>query len=239
MNFVSSKNMVLTKKEYTFSFVLIFILILLESFVTKPFSFLSNLIKFILIFVLMILIFKNMKKAILYTFLIYIFYFLFSYLIIYYVLKAKVTENFEDGSSPEGSENNSDDKKDALRAELDALLKKLEAQSKSGDSNIDTTNLQKHTDKLKGKIELNENDVTPNEPQGIDTSAMKFDEEKPDPLKKAQMETYALIDTIGILKETVQSLNPVLSEGKKVMDLFQGLNMENNDGSSLTSLFKK
>ncbi len=66
---------------------------------------------------------------------------------------------------------------------------------------------------------------------------MMHDEIKPDPLKKAQKETYELIDTIGILKETVQSLNPVLSEGKKVMDLFKGLNMDGlesgkDDGAS-------
>jgi hypothetical protein len=229
MNFLS-KNIVFSKQQYTFSFLIIFILILLEVFITKPFSYLSNIIKFILIFVLMVLIFKNYGKAILYTFIIYVIYFIILYSIVYYALTRKVTENFEDGS---------ENKEDSLRNELDSLLKKLEAQSKSGESIIDTSNLQKHTDKLKGKIELNENDVTPNEPQGIDTSAMKFDEEKTDPLKKAQMETYALIDTIGILKETVQSLNPVLSEGKKVMDLFQGLNLENNDGNNLASLFKK
>ena len=54
---------------------------------------------------------------------------------------------------------------------------------------------------------------------------MQFDDEKPDPLKRAQIETYELIDTIGTLKETLHSISPILSEGRRVMDMFKGLNM--------------
>lgn len=125
------------------------------------------------------------------------------------------------------------DGKEAMRRELDALIKKFEAQHASGKHDINTSKLEKYTDRLKGKIPLSEDDVVDNEPMGIDTFAMKHDEVKPDPLKKAQKETYELIDTINILKETVQTLNPVLSEGKKVMDLFKGLNMDGMEGDKM------
>jgi hypothetical protein len=142
-------------------------------------------------------------------------------------------EGFTDGEDEDeksGDKKESKDGKESMRRELDALIKKFEAQHASGKHDINSSKLEKYTDRLKGKIPLSEDDVVDNEPVGIDTFAMKHDEVKPDPLKKAQKETYELIDTINILKETVQTLNPVLSEGKKVMDLFKGLNMDDKEG---------
>jgi hypothetical protein len=177
------------------------------------------------------MIVKNIKCALKYTVIIIVLYVAF----VYYVMRYNYGfENFENEDDPKKDElkekkessAKEDDGKDDMRAELDALIKKFESQHKSGKSNIDTSKIEKYTHQLKGKIELKDDDTTENEPVGIDTSQMMHDEIKPDPLKKAQKETYELIDTIGILKETVQSLNPVLSEGKKVMDLFKGLNMD-------------
>ncbi len=225
-------NLSVQNKNYLLSFIIV--LILLRIFYINTFSVTQHLLNIVLIFSILFMILKNIKCAFKYTALIVLLYVAF----VYYVMRNNYGfENFENSEdenevktkekkSNEKKGESSEDGKDDMRAELDALIKKFESQHKSGASNIDTSKIEKYTDRLKGKIELKDDDTTENEPVGIDTSQMMHDEIKPDPLKKAQKETYELIDTIGILKETVQSLNPVLSEGKKVMDLFKGLNMD-------------
>ncbi len=223
-------NLSIQNRNYLLSFIIV--LILLRIFYINTFSVTQHLLNIVLIFSILFMILKNIKCALKYTALIIVLYVAF----VYYVMRNNYGfENFEnedstnkvgEDDSNSKEESSKEEDKDGLRAELDALIKKFESQHKSGASNIDTSKIEKYTDRLKGKIELKDDDTTENEPVGIDTSQMMHDEIKPDPLKKAQKETYELIDTIGILKETVQSLNPVLSEGKKVMDLFKGLNME-------------
>ncbi len=193
------------------------------------------LLNSVLIYLLCFLIFKNLHTTFKYGTIILFIYLIVAGIILYMVRQTKKMILRESFTSEDETD---DEKKDALRDELDALVKKFQAQSESGASSIDTSKLEKYTDRLKGKIEIKEDDLADNEPVGIDTSAMKHDEIKPDPLKKAQKETYELIDTINILKDTVQSLNPVLNEGKKVMDLFKGLNMDGGDAVGSDSLAK-
>ncbi len=224
-------NLSLQNRNYLLSFIIV--LILLRIFYINTFSVTQHLLNIVLIYSILFMILKNIKCALKYTTLIIVLYLA----LVYYVIRNNYGfENFENEDDSDSKEDKKKstkevDGKDDMRAELDALIKKFEAQHKSGETNIDTSKLEKYTDRLKGKIELKDDDTTENEPIGIDTSQMMHDEIKPDPLKKAQKETYELIDTIGILKETVQSLNPVLSEGKKVMDLFKGLNMEGLDSA--------
>lgn len=225
----SNKVSSLSVQNRNYLTVFIILLILLRIFYINSFSITQHLLNIVLILSILFMIFKNIKSAFIYTIGIVVVYLL----LVYYVMRNNF-EKFEnevggkeDANEVGGKEEKKDDDgKDGLRAELDALIKKFESDHKSGKNNIDSSKLEKHTQKLKGGIELNDDDTTENEPIGIDTTEMLHDEIKPDPLKKAQKETYELIDTIGILKETVQSLNPVLSEGKKVMDLFKGLNMD-------------
>lgn len=214
-------NLSIIHKNFLTFFIIL--LILLRIFYINTFSITQHVLNIILIFSILFMIFKNMKCALKYTVGIIVVYLL----LVYYVMHNDF-ENFKNESEDkeENKKSKDSDGKDNMRAELDALIKKFEADHKSGKSNIDSSKIEKYTQKLKGGIELNDDDTTENEPIGIDISQMMHDEIKPDPLKKAQKETYELIDTIGILKETVQSLNPVLSEGKKVMDLFKGLNMD-------------
>lgn len=226
-------NLSVQNKNYLTIFIIL--LVLLRIFYINTFSITQHLLNIVLIFSILFMILKNIKCSLKYTIVIIVAY-LF---LVYYVMRNNYGfENFENEDANEVGgkgykkdvkkdvKKEEDDGKDGLRAELDALIKKFESDHKSGKNNIDSSKLEKYTEKLKGGIELNDDDTTENEPVGIDTTEMLHDEIKPDPLKKAQKETYELIDTIGILKETVQSLNPVLSEGKKVMDLFKGLNME-------------
>ncbi len=227
----SNKSINLSSKNNYYLIAFILLLILIRIFSTYNFTF-SNLLNIFLVFTILFALFKNIKKAIIYTIIFAILYMI----TIYFILKNNF-ENFENSEDEEKPKSDKkDDNKEELRAQLDSLIKKFESQHNSGKSNIDTSKLEKYTEHLKGKIELKDDDTTENEPVGIDTSKMVHDEIKPDPLKKAQKETYELIDTISILKETVQSLNPVLSEGKKVMDLFKGLNMDGLDEGTSGSL---
>lgn len=49
------------------------------------------------------------------------------------------------------------------------------------------------------------------------------DSNLPTPVRKAQMETFQLIDTIKVLKDTLETFSPVLAEGKKIMTLFESM----------------
>jgi len=49
------------------------------------------------------------------------------------------------------------------------------------------------------------------------------DDNIPTPVRKAQMETFQLIDTIKVLKDTLETFTPVLAEGKKIMSLFESM----------------
>ena len=50
------------------------------------------------------------------------------------------------------------------------------------------------------------------------------DENKFDPMKKAQKDTYELINMVDSLKNTMETLAPVLSQGKEIMDMFENFN---------------
>ena len=76
--------------------------------------------------------------------------------------------------------------------------------------------------KVNGGIALKDDDLKETGTIGIDTKKYS-DDEKPNPLKKAQKEAYELIDTVNALKDTVNTLAPVLLEGKKLMGIFQSL----------------
>jgi hypothetical protein len=76
--------------------------------------------------------------------------------------------------------------------------------------------------KLNGGIELNEDDLKETKALNINTDKYK-DDNIPNPLKQAQLETYQLIDTVNTLKDTITTLAPVLTEGKKLIDIFQNL----------------
>lgn len=212
------------------------ILLLLALVLVLRFVFVRNLLLFhfttLLLLILLFRLFMNWKRSLMYGLLLFVLILFAQRMMIRRIEGFTANGEDEDGGK-EVEKKDGNDGKEAMRRELDALIKKFEAQHASGKHDINTSKLEKYTDRLKGKIPLSEDDVVDNEPMGIDTFAMKHDEVKPDPLKKAQKETYELIDTINILKETVQTLNPVLSEGKKVMDLFKGLNMDGMEGDKM------
>jgi len=85
-------------------------------------------------------------------------------------------------------------------------------------------NIKNMLKKANGGIKLSEEDLEETEPMGVNTEFFSNDK-KPNALRDAQMETYALIDTVSALKDTIETLNPVLSEGKKLMNMFESVRL--------------
>ena len=87
-----------------------------------------------------------------------------------------------------------------------------------------TMGIQDLLKKVNGGIELKEDDLKETDKLGVDTKKYG-DDKNMNPLKHAQKEAYELIDTVNALKDTVNTLAPVLSEGRKLMDIFQNLKL--------------
>jgi hypothetical protein len=83
-------------------------------------------------------------------------------------------------------------------------------------------NIQDLLKKINGGIELKDDDKLETGEMKIDVQKYS-DDKKPNALKDSQKEAYELINTVSALKDTITTLAPVLSEGRKIMDLFQSL----------------
>jgi hypothetical protein len=51
------------------------------------------------------------------------------------------------------------------------------------------------------------------------------DDKKSYPLQKAQKEMYELVGTIDTLKNSIETLAPVLSQGKELMNMFENFKL--------------
>jgi hypothetical protein len=85
-------------------------------------------------------------------------------------------------------------------------------------------NIKELLTKANGGIKLSNEDTKESKPLNIDTSIFTNDK-KPNALRDAQKETYELIDTVNTLKDTLLTLNPVLTEGKKLMNMFETIKL--------------
>ncbi len=106
--------------------------------------------------------------------------------------------------------------------DLDSATQSLEID----DISKATHGLEKLGKMLNGKIQLKDEDKEETKPLNIDFRNTKYAEEKDTPLSKAQKETYDLLNTVKGLEDTIKTLSPVLKEGKRIMDLYQSLNMK-------------
>jgi hypothetical protein len=78
---------------------------------------------------------------------------------------------------------------------------------------------------LNGGIQLNEDDLEETKDKLNINISSYSDDKKPNHLKAAQKEAYELIDTVKALQDTLGTLSPVLSEGKKLMSIFESLKL--------------
>ena len=198
LNNISSLNnfaLELNNNETRILLTVVIILIIALLFRKSFHSIIEKLIVFAILFLLFLVISKN----ILITFIGTCIIFLLVNLIMNY---RNTVENFESQQSAEPAFdmnvfNNVDVKKSSEG--IQDLLKKIN-----------------------GGIELKEDDVKETDELKIDV--LKYgDDKKPNALKDAQKETYELINTVNALKDTITTLAPVLQEGKKLMNIFENL----------------
>lgn len=144
-------------------------------------------------------------------------------------IKHDSIENF-DNTDKDEVKKNLEAKKEELKKQLDSseFINNITEKMKEYQSNKDVQKaaggLQNLLTQLDGGIEIKESDKE--ETKKLDVDAEEFkDEDKPDPMKKAQKETYELINMVDSLKNTMETLAPVLTQGKEIMNMFENFKM--------------
>ena len=136
-------------------------------------------------------------------------------------------DNDDDDENKESFDNDGDDddkeKEEFSNDNTKEFINELEAimtpESKKASENI--KDLLKQAN---GGIKLKDDDVKESKPLGINTDELSNDK-KPNALRDAQKETYELINTVNTLKDTLMTLSPVLTEGKKLMNMFESVKL--------------
>lgn len=217
-------NIDLNNKQIRILLIIIIILVVILLFRKKFNTTIEKIIVFSILFLLFLIISKNLIITFIGSCLI----FLLVNLIIQY---RNTIENFEDL-------NDTSDKKvdnlDLLKSDgLKSILENSK-ESKSGEPEFDINlfntqdfatsaeGIQSFIKKVNGGIPLTENDTKDTGKLGVDTTKYSNDN-KHNPLKQAQKEAYELIDSVNALKDTITTLAPVLQEGKKLMNIFENL----------------
>jgi hypothetical protein len=206
-------NIELNKKESRVVLITIVILLIILLFKKQFASILEKIIIFMILFLLILIISKNLILTGISSIILLL---LINLLVNY---KTDI-ENFQNES-------------EKINDKLDEMVKKVD--DKKGeepvfDKSIFNTDdykkssegIEKLLKKVNGGIELKDDDLKETGEIGIDHKKYS-DDNKPNPLKQAQKEAYELIDTVNALKDTVNTLSPVLQEGKKLMDIFENL----------------
>lgn len=198
---IDNFNIELNNRQVRILLIIIIILVIVLLF-RKQFN--TNIEKLI-VFAVLFLLFLIISKNLIITFIGSCLIFLLVNLIIQY---RNTIENFEDLNDK--SEKKSDE------PEFDINIFNDPAFIKSSEG------IQSLLKKVNGGIPLTENDTKETDKLGIDT--VKYsDDNKPNALKNAQKEAYELIDSVNALKDTITTLAPVLQEGKKLMNIFENL----------------
>ena len=182
--------------------VIVIILVAILLFKKKLNTFIEKIIVFSILFLLFLIISKNLVITFIGTCIIFL---LFNMLMQY----NNTIEKFQDldKESPKIDLNILNDKKD------DDKLK----ESKEG--------LAKLLKQMNGGVKLTETDLKETtDPINVDLKKYS-DDNTPNALKIAQKETYELMNTVSALKDTITTLAPVLQEGKKLMSMFENIKL--------------
>ena len=235
----NKKNMKMSMDQKTMKLIAVVVLIIAllfrKSIPKKIRSVLEPLILFLLVLILISLYTTNTVHLICITLIIFIII----------MMMRRETMSFENfANESEKDQKQEDDFKKMLQKELEKVQnvaeKKTAETSKTTDSSLkppDSSgishlfqgdagkaldNLDGLLKKMNGGIELKEDDKKETKPMNEDASKYS-DDSKPSALKQAQKETYELINTVNALKDTIETLSPVLQEGKKLMGMFESL----------------
>jgi energy-coupling factor transporter transmembrane protein EcfT len=100
--------------------------------------------------------------------------------------------------------------------------KETKTESEKDKQKASAENMKKIVSELSNKPLPVEDTVPTNNTLGAPLS--KYSDDSPmTPVRKAQIESFELIDSIKMLKDTIETFGPVLSEGKKIMSLFENM----------------
>ena len=187
----------LGEKETRIMLSIVIILLITLLFRKKLASLIEKIILFSIIFLLILVISKNLVVSFIGASIIFL---LFNLLMGY----RDTFENFQD-------------------MEKD-IENKVKNESTLNDETIQNSknNIQELLKQVNGGIKLKEDDLKETDKLSINLDKYK-DDNAPNALKIAQKETYELINTVNALKDTITTLAPVLSEGKKIMSMFENI----------------
>lgn len=236
---ISNYNIKLNEQQKNVLFVLIIVCLITLLFRNKLNINVERLLLFIIIFSLLIVITKNWIISIVTT----VILFLLFNLLLNTQLKNNNIENFDNTKEEikEKVKEKVDDKKDDIKTKLEEKKEELKKKINSSDFiNQVTSKMQDYTNnkdiqsaanglqdllkQLDGGIKLKDSDTKETDKLNVDTKELS-DEKKFDPMRKAQQDTYELINMVDSLKNTMETLAPVLSQGKEIMNMFENFKM--------------
>ena len=177
---------------------------------------------------------------------------LFLYLLIEKMRESSRKEGFENAEEKKEEEEETTETFETDDAEMDKEFEKKLSKNEKTNKNIETSKVTKRekkdmddnhddaianlskmetevkqlSEKFEGGIRLKDEDMSETKPLNVDFRNTKYSEEKMNPQKKAQIETHQLMDSIKQLETTMKSLNPVLSQGKKIMDMYENFKLD-------------
>ncbi len=228
---IDNYNLKLTKNNtrYLMGLAVLLLLILIfiknyDSNTNNKIYIMEKILVFMIIFILTIILSKNYLMSVIIS----IILFLLINLLMTYTL---TMENFQNDMESDKKEKKQDDeieKEKSKGLDLDVVSKSEPSFDKSifnSDTfKKSTMGIQDLLKKVNGGIELKEDDLKETGKLGVESTKYS-DDKNMNPLKQAQKEAYELIDTVNALKDTVNTLAPVLTEGRKLMDVFQNLKL--------------
>lgn len=209
------------KTKNTLFFIIILALIIL--LFRKSYGIhLERVLLIIILFCLLLALTKNWLFSLIGTVILFL---LFNLMHVMQMKNNNSIENFDNSKSED-----LEAKKEELKAKLgDSDILKQITQKMSdyeNDPNIQKAagGIQELMKKLDGGIELKESDTKETGKMDVPTEEFQ-DEKKNYPLKQAQQEVYELVNTIDTLKNTMETLAPVLSQGKELMNMFENFKL--------------
>jgi hypothetical protein len=149
--------------------------------------------------------------------------------------KEETTETFETDDAETDKEFEKELAKDEKTNKnlVNSKVSKREKKDMDGNHDDSIANLSKMekevkelNEKFEGGIRLKDEDMSETKPLNIDFRNTKYSEDKMTPQRRAQMESYQLMDSIKQLETTIKSLNPVLYEGKKIMSMYENFKLD-------------
>ena len=209
------------KTKNTLFFIIILALIILlfrKSYGVQ----LERVLLIIILFCLLLALTKNWLFSIIGTVILFL---LFNLMMIMQIKNNNSIENFDNEKKDD-----LEAKKEQLKAQFgnSDIIKQITQKMNDYENNPNIQKaaggIQEIMKKLDGGIELKDSDTKETGKMDVPTEEFQ-DEKKNYPLKQAQKEVYELVNTIDTLKNTMETLAPVLSQGKDLMNMFENFKL--------------